>query len=376
MKKKRNSLVVLVAALVLVLGFSTVSYCHDTALDGNAAISINMGFENYQPAVGESEKSSDIYVDSVELEFTGERGAFAGVALLLYEEDDFGEGELTLDEAFIKHTCPETGNNITLGKLYIPFADGPTDFIVDPLVHDLGETRESVIEISAGFSMVNIAIGAFNGDSDEMNQEDKIDDFYAALEVAPHLGDSIELSLKVAYLSDITDSDADLLGSDESAEATPAESLVNAPAEGDDTTGDTTADHAVLGYSERVGGISATLAASSDHCSLTVEYVTAQDDMIDYSELKPTALNVELATEVVAPVLLALKYETSEDFVSIGGDTNVDRMGLLVGYGLNDNTEVKLELLRTEDDSDNKIDSVTVHVAYTFKAEGAEEGGE
>jgi hypothetical protein len=344
MKKGKKVLLMLVVGVV-VLSFSVIGYCHQPAKKETAELTfsgyLNVDLNYTQNDLnGVESESSDVYTSEMGIGVSaGLTEHVAGEALILYEETE-DDALVVIDEAYLSMTCPKSEMwYMYLGKKYIPFADGESSFITDPFTHDLGETRHSIISLGAKVNIVDIEFGIFNGDSNNLSDpDDTIDDYYVALSAVPVESDELTVSITLAYLSDISDTGADLLGG--------------------------------VGYTDKVGGQSLCVSAAAKTGSITIEYVAAEDEMVDLGNLQPEALNVELTTSVISGIDLGLKYESTDEFtlLTAGGDPEITRFGLIVGHSLNEKASVSLEYISSEDDaaSSNSVDTITAQLALEF----------
>ncbi len=155
----------------------------------------------------DDETSSDVVLATMEL---GVDAAIAkhvgGHALLLWED---GAGGVDLDEGFIildgEDVVPMYLN---AGKMYVPFGQYESHFISDPLTLEIGETNESALKVGFANDWIEVCLAAFNGDVDEAGDDDRIDDYEAAVVVSPQLGfEDFGLTAGLSYISNIGESD-------------------------------------------------------------------------------------------------------------------------------------------------------------------------
>jgi len=234
------------------------------------------------------ESVSDVVLATFELGINAELNELVkGRALLLWEEDD--TEPIDLDEA----TITLGGSDripvyLTAGRMYVPFGVFSSHFISDPLVLELGETRESAILAGYGNSMVEVQAAVFNGDLHEGN--DGINNVVASATVTPVDG----VRFGGFWISDIGESDVlQELAEGRFEEADPA-------------------------VHEEVHGVGAFLHAEVWKLALDVEYITATKDfasgLFGDEALCPAAWNAELAFHSGARWEIAAKAEGSDDF--------------------------------------------------------------
>lgn len=145
------------------------------------------------------EDISDVALATFELGIDAELNELvSGHVLLLWEEGD--TEPIDLDEGTITIGGSEDMPfSITAGKLYVPFGRFNSHFVSDPITLELAETRESAVILGYAQGMIEIQIGAFNGDLNEEGDDDDVDDIVASVILSP-----IEsLSFGVSWISDI-----------------------------------------------------------------------------------------------------------------------------------------------------------------------------
>jgi len=355
---KRTNLLILVTTIA-VLCFTTAGYCSqpeikekgDLTFGGNFTVEFGHAKTDYNatPVDTDENDTSAEFVLEISAGLTKE---LTGDAVIEYKEGD-DDSLLSLDEAYLSIVCPKTGIFYShFGKMYIPFADADSSFITGPWAEDLGETRETVITVGAKVSIIDFEFGVFNGDNDKAaDNNNNTDDYFAALVVTPVEGDALTLSLSVAYLSDLSDTDANLIDTD-----------------ADPDTFD--------GYTDRTGGFSYILSAVAETGYLIAEYVVAEDDFNNADTVagittgaQPEALSVELGATMIKDTTIALRYESTDEFTMLatGGDTDITRMGIMCGRDVSESVYFALEYMTAEDDkTDNKVDTVTAQVELAF----------
>jgi hypothetical protein len=243
-------------------------------------------------------EESDLSLATVEIGLEAEGNEWvSGGLLLLYEEDD--TEDVTVDEGFITlANADETPFFLTAGKLYVPFGMFESAMVSDPLVLELGETRESAALIGFCNDWVELSAGTFNGGIDE-EEDDQIDSFVAAINVMLCKA----VTLGAYWMSDIGESDTleEMLA--EAMEPEPAaegEVIVEPPA-----------------YEE--------VAGAGFHCSVCLgawtlygEVLGALDDfnsgLLGAGEQAPAAWNTELIYCPHDAWCVAARYEGSDAF--------------------------------------------------------------
>ena len=260
------------------------------------------GYSKFKPdAAGESDdEESDITLSTFELGLDVELNEHvSGHALALWEEDD--TEPMDLDEGFITFTgTDEIPAYLHVGKLYVPFGVYDTVFISDPATLEMGETRESAVFAGYHPEVVDVFAGVFNGDVDEVGEDNHINSFFAGFncELPKDEARGFNLTWGVSYLSNIADSDG--------------------LSEANDVDGEGSAD----GVEDMVGGISAHACLSfKDAVFFSMEYAGAMDDFNpgeltfagENETLRPAAWTVELSYVHPSNIGCGVKYEGTDD---------------------------------------------------------------
>ena len=301
-------------------------------------------YENYDyDGPGEDdEDSSDITLATVELGVDVDIIKHVkGHVLFLWEEDDtepvdVDEGFITLDGEDVVPLY------LNVGKLYVPFGNFESHFISDPLTLELGETRESALTVGYVNEWMDVSVSAFNGDVDEIGEDNHIETYVAAasFSVPEKVSSNFGIRAGVSYISNIADTDG-LEGE------TPGE------------------------IKDYVDGFNAFVSLSfMDKLFLEFEYLGALDEFEagelsfdDGKEFQPETWNFELAYAATDRLELAIKYEGGDD---LGDFLPEDQYGAAVTYGLFENTSLALEYLHGEFENDDERDLVTTQLAVEF----------
>ncbi|NVM21797.1 MAG: LbtU family siderophore porin [Desulfobacterales bacterium] len=155
---------------------------------------------------GSQEDSSDIVLATVEVGFDAKVNEWvSGHILFLYEEDD--TEPMDVDEGTITMRNPEVcPGSVTAGKMYLPFGNFETNMVSDPLTLELGETNESAVLVGLEAADFHASVYAFNGDINEIGEDDEINGFGAGA-VYAYENDGINIDIGVGYINNIGDSD-------------------------------------------------------------------------------------------------------------------------------------------------------------------------
>ena len=148
--------------------------------------------------------SSDIVLATAALLFEASisDGINAQLALL-HEEDDTA---LEVDEAYI--TLGYDLGFVNAGLFYMPFGSFVSNLVSDPLTLEIGEIRESAIEVGVNVGSVVASAYFFNGDIDDNKGQDKAQTEMYGMSFAFVGGnDSVNYELGAGYISSIVDTD-------------------------------------------------------------------------------------------------------------------------------------------------------------------------
>ncbi len=280
--------------------------------------------------------SSDLTLATVELGFDIEVDEKVDGHLLLLFEEGEEDNHFIIDEGIINIKSPY-GLNLALGKMYVPFGNFNSHFISDPQTLELAETNDTAAVVSWGNDLIGLQVGVFNGDVDADGSND-IEDYVAAATITPCNG----VEAGVSYISDISESDADIT--------------------------DLGASGAFI--SDEIPGFAAFVTAEYRRFSLSGEYIGATktfkladlDVDANGSGDKPKTYNFEVAYGVNDALEVAVKYEGNDDFPGFPEE----QYGVAASYGLFTNTTVALEYLRGEYNTGEERDLVTAQVALEF----------
>jgi len=306
----------------------------------------------------EGDDESDIVLATFELGVSSQITAWveAGAALL-YEED---ETDLEVDIAYVTLFNDAVAPVFaTAGQVYVPFGAYETQLVSDPLTLEIGETRETSLQLGFVQGSFMGSVYAFNGEND-VDGESQIGGWGGNLGYA-YEGEDRAVTLGVGYLNDLGDSDSlqDLI----------ADNRVAAIAEGAAISEDPT---------ERTGGWTLNAAAALGPFTLIGEYLaaTGEFDMdslqFDGDGARPSAWNIEagyafpvMGRESVA----AIAYQGTSEALAL--ELPEERWMLGWSVAIFDNTALSFEWAHDNDYSESK--GGTGESADTFVAQLAVE---
>ncbi|MBK5963240.1 hypothetical protein CCR95_03825 [Thiocystis minor] len=237
------------------------------------------------PAEGDSE--SDVTLATVELGIAAQVNAWveAGISFL-YEQ---GETDLEVDVAYITLANPEaTPVFLTAGQIYVPFGVYDTNLVSDPLTLEIGEARETAIQLGVVQGDFSGSAYLFNGDN-KVNGKNQIGSWGANLGYA-HEQDDRAWAFGVGYLNDLGDSDTlqDTINDNRVA-------AFEAAIEGGADPGSFSVDP-----TDRTGGWTVNASATVGRFNVIGEYLAATDtfdgDSLSFKDkgAKPSAWNIEV----------------------------------------------------------------------------------
>ena len=149
------------------------------------------------------DKSSDVTLATVELAFDAKVNDKVKAHLsFLYEEDDTA---YEVDEGYIDLALGAV--NVQAGQLYVPFGSYETNMVSDPLTLEIGETRESVLQVGSEFGPIQAAVYMYNGTMQETGGDDVADQMGVRLAYVAE-GKSSSMDIGIDYINNIADSDA------------------------------------------------------------------------------------------------------------------------------------------------------------------------
>lgn len=282
------------------------------------ATSFDYQYRNNIPNAGRDDAAS-----AVQLGFKLEMSEQVESEIIL--DFDANKTGSALDEAFIEIKTGDVG--WSAGTQTLPFGAYYSHFITGPLV-EFGETRAT--GLLAGFdynNVVELSAVLFNGKARKQNAEQRIEDWVVAAE-AKLIGN--RLTIGASYLSDLADSDEQLL-----------EDFENE-------------------YRKRVSAWSAYAVAKAEVGEISVEILQAASAFRELAADtdQPRAWNIEIACYPTENWQVAARIERSAE---LPGQPE-SRYGISATWLIYDTATLAFEYLRAEfkrgfvfDDDDNEI---------------------
>lgn len=307
---------------------------------------VEVEYGYHDPFEGDSESAFSLA--------TFELGVFAPItdwvevgASLLYEQDDT---PLEVDIAYATiGNLEENPLYATVGQIYVPFGAYETNMVSDPLTLELGETRETALQLGFVKDAFNGSVYVFNGDNESDNH---VSSWGANLGFAQEAGNGVTWGGGIGYISDLGDSDAfqdliaDNLGSND-INKVPAWTI-----------------NAAASFGGGFVVIGEYLAATK---SFETDGVPWRMD-----GAKPTAWNVEVGYEFdikELPSVFAVGYQGSSQALAL--ELPKDRFITALGVEIFDSTTLAVEWAHDKDYSTS--DGGTGNTANTFTAQLAVE---
>lgn len=259
--------------------------------------------------------------------------------LLYYEEDDTEH----IDEGFITVALGDAQPlSLSVGKMYIPFGKFESHFVSDPLTLKIGEINQGAASVTFANEVVEITGVIFNGDVEEVRDDDLIGSF--ALHAAYAMpGDTLENFRIIAGISLITN-----IANSDGLEGEIAGAL-----------------------SSPVAGFNVfTSVRFMEKFFLEIEYLGALNafeagelTFDDGNAFAPKAWNLELAMAVSDAFEIAAKYEGGKD---LGNFLPEDRFGVAASWSVYQNTWLAAEYLHSNFEIGGKANAVAVQLAVQF----------
>lgn len=329
----------------------------------SGAVEVEAGYERAY----DNSKSTDIVLATAELAVDADiaEGVSAHIGLL-HEEDDT---DLELDEGYI--TLEKGRFFVNAGQMYVPFGRFNSHLVSDPLTLEIGETRESTVEVGLTAGLFTGSAYVFKGDiGDSGREQSKVETYGISLTVAGG-DDTFSYEFGTDYISSFADTDTMTDGIDDFADIAASE----------DAGEEVDVDGAVDDY---VGGLSVDAALGFGPASVIVEYTTATEAFdedalaFDGDEARPSAFNVEVGylLNIGCETQFALALQGTQDAQALGLPER--RIAVAASSAIADNTSLSLELARSTDydvdDADNNddegdgetSDTVTIQLAIAF----------
>jgi len=297
----------------------------------------------------DGEDESDIALATVELGLDAQIADWvSGQIVLLWEEDDTEPMDVDVGTITLGNT-DKFPFYLTAGKLYVPFGNFESNMIQDPLTLEIGETRESAVQI--GFEAAGFygSVYTFNGDIDEDGKDNEIKCFGANLGYAFENND-LAIDLGFGIINNIADSELLTKALDEAG---------------------------IDEIDDYVSGLAAHLIFNYGPFMLIGEYVGATDEFED-GELdfkgrgaEPESWNIEFAftREIMdKETTFALGYQGTDEALGLPEE----RYLASIGVSIVKNTSLTLEYLHDEDYSKSKggtnddANQITLQLAVEF----------
>ncbi|MBF0270548.1 MAG: LbtU family siderophore porin [Magnetococcales bacterium] len=278
--------------------------------------------------------TSDVVIDTVKLGIDVKIADMVTGRIVFLHEEPYNAPDtafVDVDEATI--TLGDTERQplyLTAGRKTVPFGKFTTNLISDPLTMQLGETKESVLEVGFQHKGGYGSVYAFNGNAQKAGGNDTIDQFGANLgyggkirEVTFDFGGSLINSLE----------DSEVL--------TSRIATVNA-------------------MQQHIGGAGLHAQVGFSGFTLIGEYITALDRFAP-TELawngggaKPSAWNLEAGygfTMMGKETTIAGAWQGSEEALGLGGGLGFPENRLMVGFsmGIYDHTTLAMEWMHDKD---------------------------
>jgi hypothetical protein len=261
--------------------------------------------------------------------------------VLLWEEEDGGSSDLTVDEAIITLANPDvTPFYFLTGHTAAPFGRFETNMVSDPLTLDIGETKETLLMVGVEADGFYASVYGFNGDLDD-GGDNVIDNGGVDIGFAWE-GTDRSVDVGVSYTDDIGDSDG---------------------------VSDVIMDNLPRGvdYRRNVPGYAAHAMFTVGGFNLIGEYVTASNQFDLTNELafndsgaKPSACNLEAGYSFDIAgheSAVAVGFQKTKEALGLGLPEK--RLSAAFSIAVLENTTLSFEWAHDEDYSAGDMDSVS-----------------
>lgn len=313
-------------------------------------------------------KESDINMTTVELAVGAEINEWVtGDITFLYEDPTricgrkhhAEDTDVEIDEAIITiGNTDEFPLYFSGGKMYVPFGALLTHFPDDPamdvpLTLIMGETNEKAALLGVEVEGFGASVYGFNGDIDEVGEDNKIDTYGADAHYALEHEEGLDLLVGVSYISNILDSD---------------------------NLQDAMKEHGYPQIVDYIAAYDAYLHVGFAGFFFDAEYMRSLDDIkqIDYptlpltkSKSEPTVANFEAGYNLDwgRNLEIVLKYVYTKQAGILGFPD--DRYGICLNQDIWDHVVVSLAYLyddydRTDIDTKDKRNTVYAQLAIEF----------
>lgn len=286
----------------------------------SGAIEVESTFSNRS-----GKNTSDITLSTVELGFESAiTKSVTGHLLFLFEEGNTDPPQL--DEGFINIQLGDSPLSITAGQFYLPFGTFSSNLISDPLTLELGEIRESAIQLNFAQAAFYSSFFIFNGTAKESGDKEKIGGYGAAAGLS-HQGKEYTFDLNVMFLSNIADSD---------------------------TLQDSVSDRRTM--ESAVAGAAVQVSFSMGSITLSGEYIGANrsfkaaDLSFNKSGAQPSSSSFELAYNfkfIGRDTTVAVAIQTSDEAVAL--ELPEQRTAATLSVNVAEHIAVAIELKHEED---------------------------
>jgi len=155
-------------------------------------------------AEASSNDKSNAIAAAIEVGLDAKVNGWVNVHILSLFETTGSTG-LDIDEGFITlGNIEQSSLSLVIGRIYLPFGVFETHFLSDPLTLELGETRETAVQVLFEENELSAALYLYNGDAKEADEDKKINPYGAKLGLL--VEGSIVYTINLAYISNLAES--------------------------------------------------------------------------------------------------------------------------------------------------------------------------
>ena len=306
-------------------------------------IEFEAGYTSEDPVGEEGTDGSDFAISTVELGIGAKVvDHVSGDILFLYEDGE----DIVVDEAFITIDGEDVVPlYLRAGEMYVPFGNFETHMISDPLTLEIGETRETALQVGTQSGGFYGSAFIFNGDVNEAEEDDDhISNFGANAGFALE-NDAFSMDVGVSYINSLVDADG-WEGAMEDEELT---------------------------LNEFVGGVGAYAIIGIGPVTLIGEYITAMDD-IEWIDANGDLVNDDQIAAYNLELGFVFAIGEKEATVAVAYQGTDNAQGRLpetrylgsCGVSLFENTSLALEYMTEEYENDDEASALTALLSIEF----------
>jgi predicted outer membrane lipoprotein len=157
---------------------------------------------------GPDGSESDLAVATVELGLEAQVTPWVNAHVLFLHEED-ADDPIEIDEAIVTIANPDASPfSIAAGRMYVPFGNFDSALVSDPLTLEIGETRETAVQLGWLANGFHALAYGFNGDANDGGSA-QIDGYGLSLGYSREAeGDGLSFNAGLSWISKLADSNS------------------------------------------------------------------------------------------------------------------------------------------------------------------------